>query len=207
MFVGYDPGGDRKHGVAVLTVENGVPVSVRTALLRSAEEVIRWVGELGGPISGIGIDTLTCWSSGPSGWRPADRWLRHHYPAVLKSIASSNSLYGAMSVNGMGVLIALRQAMPLLAITETHPKVMHWHLRHTVYDYDSSKLSMDEMLASEIGFPVSITTDHEWDAAISALVAFRGQSGQWSLDLHTLQTAAGERIIEPCGKTNYYWPE
>jgi len=41
----------------------------------STEEVVTYFESLPA-IDGIGVDTLTCWSTGGGGWRPADRWLR-----------------------------------------------------------------------------------------------------------------------------------
>lgn len=205
-YIGYDPGGDGKHGVAILEMAGGKPVSLRTALLKTTEEVIGWIRGNGEQIHGLGIDTLTCWSSGPSGWRPADRWLRKRYPEVRGSIASSNSLYGAMAVNGMSALVALRAMLPDLLITETHPKVLHWHLRRAKYDFAASRAEMEQYLADELGCSIVTASDHEWDAGISAVAAFRGAAGQWTLDLHALTPSPGERILQPCGPTKYFWP-
>ena len=205
IFFGYDPGGNDKHGVAVLSVEAEKPVSITTSTLSSVEAAIRWFSNSGKPL-GIGVDTLTCWSTGPSGWRPADRWLKDQYPEVKGSVASPNSLYGSMSVNGMAVLLALRDVAPEITITETHPKVLHWHMMRRPYSFESSQVTMTEALASEFGLPFSCTSDHEWDAALSALVAFRGVSGKWQRDLHTLPITSGERLVMPCGVTKYFWP-
>ena len=40
-FIGYDPGGNDKHGVAVLDVEDGRPVHAESALVETAEKAIR----------------------------------------------------------------------------------------------------------------------------------------------------------------------
>ena len=59
--VGYDPGGNGKHGFARATVRDGEIVCVTTKTLQTAEDVVRSI--LGGekPL-GLGIDTLTCWA-------------------------------------------------------------------------------------------------------------------------------------------------
>jgi len=206
-FIGYDPGGNNKHGVAALTVKKGKPISAESALVKTAEEAIFWLSKRGGQRAAIGVDTLTCWSTGPSGWRPADRWLQERYPEVRGSVTSSNSLYGSMSINGMATLIAMRRAVPGLTITETHPKVLHWHMARRRYDFDTNRKSMLETLSAGLGFQFSCESDHEWDAALSALAAFYGASGTWKHDLHCLPTTAGERLIAPCGETKYFWPE
>ena len=206
FFIGYDPGGNDKHGVATLVVENGRPVRAESALVESAEQAIRWFSRQQGRPTAIGVDTLTCWSTGPSGWRPADRWLKQRYPDVQGSVASSNSLYGSMSINGMATLIALKAAFPGLLITETHPKVLHWHLVSRPYDFVAGRTAMLESLGSQLGFSFTCASDHEWDAVLSALVAFLGVTGVWQLDLHQLAAAPYERLISPCGETKYFWP-
>ena len=55
---------------------------------------------------------------------------------------SPNGLYGSMGLNGVAVLIALRQRFPDMLITETHPKVFHWHLYKQKYDYAKNQRTM-----------------------------------------------------------------
>lgn len=73
--IGYDPGGNGKHGVAHATIRNGSILNVSTRTCCFVEEVIECIFEDEVPL-GIGIDTLTCWATGESGLRPADDWLR-----------------------------------------------------------------------------------------------------------------------------------
>lgn len=133
VIVGYDPGGNGRHGLAILLVRDGAPVELETLTLETAEDVASRLESLG-VLIGLGVDTLTCWSTGPSGWRPADRWLRHRYPEVENSVASPNSLLGSMGLGGMAVLIATRQTHTSTTVTETHPKVLCWHLLGKKYD-------------------------------------------------------------------------
>lgn len=100
-IIGYDPGGNGNHGVACLTVNaDFTPVTVTCQSVETVGDAIAWASSLT-DIVGVGIDTLTRWSTGRSGWRPADRWLRKHPPFVGKSVASPNSLFGSMPVGGM----------------------------------------------------------------------------------------------------------
>src|SRR5665648_1036795 len=188
VIAGYDPGGDGHHGVAILSVLDGVPTRLETETLRTAEDVAARLAGLDALI-GIGVDTLTCWSTGPSGWRPADRWLRERYAGVLNSVASPNSLFGSMGLNGMAVLMAARESHPSLVITETHPKVLCLHLLGEKYDYVSRRAAMDTMLAGHLAIPSSPANDHEWDAALSALALYEGLSDHWSFDLHALPSS------------------
>jgi hypothetical protein len=174
--------------------------------LQTAEEVIKYMEDTP-TIVALGVDTLTCWSTGLGAWRPADRWLRDHYVEVQNGIVAPNGLRGSMSLNGMAVLVAARLKFPNLPITETHPKVLYWHLSRQKYDYTNSKVLMDKTLADALGRGVGPKTEHEWDAALSTLVALEGATGRWRFDLHSLPTLSGERIVSPCGKTHYFWPE
>jgi hypothetical protein len=211
MFLGYDPGGNDRHGVAALHVDNGRATSIDITTLPSAEHVLKWFlqrSEVQTPQC-IGVDTLTNWSTGRSGLRPADRWLRGQYPEVAGSVMASNSLFGAMPVNGMAVLLALRDNYPGLAITETHPKVLYFDLCRTIYNFDESEIAktgMNQFLEGQLELPAQCQTEHEWDAAISALAAYRWHSSSWTSDLHSMPWSAEERSVQPCGLTHYAWP-
>lgn len=206
LIIGYDPGGNNAHGVAKLQIHNGMVTSLSTRTVSTTEDVVSFLDSLSS-LAALGVDTLTCWSTGPSGWRPADRWLRQRYPDVRNSVVSPNGLFGSMGLNGMAVVVAARQRFRDLFITETHPKVLYWHLARARYDYERSMEAMNGVLASQLGILVAPQTEHEWDAAISAFAALEGSGGRWSHDLHRIGTDANERLIKPCGSTHYLWPE
>jgi hypothetical protein len=107
----------------------------------------------------------------------------------------------------MAVLIEMAKSSPSVIITETHPKVLNRCLFHNVYDYANNNAAMNNSLAKEIGLEVVVTNnEHEWDAAASALAAFKGISKCWTHDLHCQTTLDNERLVWPCGKTKFYWP-
>jgi predicted nuclease with RNAse H fold len=206
LLVGYDPGGDSAHGIALLSLDEGRATALSTRTLDTTEEVIAHFERLPA-VSAIGVDTLTCWSTGGGGWRPADRWLRERYKTVRNSVMTPNRLAGSMGLNGMSVLLAIRGRFPGITIVETHPKVLYWALAHKKYDYASAKADMERMLSQALGATVITSSEHEWDAALSAFAAANGVLGRWTNDLHTLPCRERERLTTPCGKTNYYWPE
>jgi hypothetical protein len=140
LIIGYDPGGNGAHGVAELLVEEGRATSVSMRTMATTEDVIVFL-EKTPSIAALGVDTLTCWSTGKSAWRPADRWLRQRYPAVRNSIVTPNSLFGAMGLNGMATLLAVRLRRPDILITESHPKVLYHHLSGQKYDYGLDPVS------------------------------------------------------------------
>lgn len=203
--LGYDPGGDGTHGIAVLTVADAAVVSVQTRTLATAEEVIDQ-GASSRCLLAIGIDTLTCWSTGRCGWRPADRWLRKKYPIALKSVVSPNGLYGSMGLNGMAVLIAVRAYHPDAEITETHPKVLYCHLAGRKYNWDANSEGMTQSLGNWLSYDLKVSCEHEWDAVLSGYAALQGLTRRWETDLHELGVGSGERLIRPAGDTHYYWP-
>ena len=205
--IGYDPGGNDKHGVARATVRDGRILDVTTETCRDLEAVISFVFKCK-PLLGIGIDTLTCWATGKSGLRPADRWLRRRYEIRKSSVVPPNSLYGSMSLNGMALVVEARNQCGDVFVTETHPKLLYHHLYDgEPYDYSGRRTLMDERLCARLGVRVAPGNSHEWDAAISILSPIRRWDGSWPGDLHTLPTDANERLIRPCGNTSYVWPE
>lgn len=204
-IIGYDPGGNKKNGLATLQILNGRAVAIKAQTLSNAESVISTINNIEN-IIGLGVDTLSCWCTGQSGWRPADKWLRSKYPLVLKSVTSPNSLYGSMSINGMSVLIEITKNIKHIAISETHPKVLYYALSGEKYNYSDNNKKMDMFLSELLNLKVSTQNDHEWDAVISAYALLQGLKGNWMNDLHSLPLETNSRFITPCGTTSYYWP-
>lgn len=205
-IVGYDPGGNGSQGVAKLSISASQCTAIEVCTLDTAEDVISWIDEVDDLI-GIGVDTLACWSTGSSGWRAADIWLRKRYKEIHQSVVSPNGLYGSMGLNGMAVLVSIREKRPDLPISETHPKVLYWALQHKKYDYTNGAREMDLDLSDRLGINVRTANDHEWDAAVSALAALRGMQRQWTHDLFRLPTDQTARLVLPCGQVQYWWPE
>lgn len=206
-IAGYDPGGNQSHGFAILEIENGICTNLTIETLTTADDVIAELDKLGNDLKGIGIDTLAAWSAGISGWRSADIWLRESYPDVRNSIVSPNGLYGSMALNGMMVLHEIRKSNPLIQVTETHPKVLYWALTQNRYSYSEQCKLMDEFLGKTLNCTIETKDDHQWDAAISAVAALRGISGEWSHDLFHEKNSDVGRLIFPVGETKYWWPK
>lgn len=204
-IVGYDPGGNKRHGVALLLMNNEIIDGIETKTFNTAAEVIRFFKDCK-QLIGLGVDTLTCWSTGQSGWRPADRWLREEYKNVRNSVVSPNGLYCSMALNGMIVLLSVRDKNRDIFITETHPKVLYYHLTKQKYNYDKNG-KMDRWLSDHLGQPLKTANEDEWDAAFSAYAAFQSLTRAWERDLHQLPTNNNESIVYPCGITFFFWPE
>ena len=204
-IVGYDPGGNVKHGVAELIVDNGRPVQLSFATVRNAHAALDWftIGEI--PLA-AGIDTLTILSTGDSGWRPADLWLRGKYPQVQNSVVNPNYLQGAMSLNGLAMISSLRGVSKSVLISETHPKVLYYCLSGNQHNFQLNKVAMNEHLTQWIGLTVNTTNDHEWDATVSCFAVLEGMSRRWTTDLHQLPTVAGEELVQIAGPSHFFWP-
>jgi hypothetical protein len=205
-IVGYDPAGNGSHGVASLHVFEGEAVSLEFSAVRNAHAALRWLTSNGNPIA-AGIDALTVLSTGDSGWRPADRWLRDRYPQVRNSVVNPNYLNGSVGLNGFAVAISLRNTYPDIQISETHPKVLYYCLSGKPYSYDNQCEAMNMELGEWIGLHTATTTEHEWDAVISCLAVLQGLCERWTGDLHRLPVGARESLVWPCGISKYYWPE
>lgn len=205
-IVGYDPGGNGKHGVASLIVENGRPIELSFATVRNAQTALDWfgIGEI--PVA-AGIDTLTVLSMGDSGWRPADVWLRVNYPQVQNSVVNPNYLQGAMSLNGLAVMVSLRSLSEDILISETHPKVLYYHLTGIQYNYRTNQELMNEQLSQWIGLSINTEKDHEWDALVSCFAVYKGLSRRWTTDLHQLPPIADEVLVHIGGASHFYWPQ
>jgi predicted nuclease with RNAse H fold len=165
MWVGVDPGGKSAFGLAVLDQEG----RFSTYCLSCADEAISCLAERP---AGIGIDAPMWWSSGRSGDRCADQWLRKRYHIAAGTVQTANSLRGAALVQGALFAERARQLFPGVPITEAHPKALLWALEIGWVEF-CSKFSIQ-------GFA---TNEHERDAVVSAVSARGGFEGRWPNDL------------------------
>jgi hypothetical protein len=204
IYLGYDPGGDGKGGVAILNAVGAKP-AYETDLTDSVDEAIRWLtGRANGAPAAAGIDAMLFWETGPSGWRAADKSLKARYSAVEKSIVSSNSAFGAMAVQGMALAMLLRKQWPNIILTETHPKVLYYACTNKKYQWSETSEEMQSWLLTEMGCKLGapIDSDDKWDALISAWAAKMGHTRAWTTDLRCLS----DKPLEPAGTVAYCWP-
>lgn len=220
-IIGYDPGGNNRHGVAIVSVsiERGrwMPRSLELKTLQTAQSVIELISSSApeGDLLAVGIDTLTAWSGSKSGWRPADQWLRKTYCEVMASVDNPNHINGSMCLNGALILHFLKQRTDGMAIevTEAHPKVLYYALTKKRHPWSNNqaiserknsaellmkamKLDIDKRIVSAL-----LDSDHNFDALLGALTALNGLNREWTNDLHNCAS-----IIHPFGVTHYWWP-
>lgn len=188
FWVGADPGGDKKFGLAFLdAAEEQNPHCITVS---SVDDAIKEVEKWGEPL-GVGIDSPMWWASHKGGSRKADGRIRSiHRDTDMNSstVQSPNSLQGAALIGGMMLASRIREKFPGTRITESHPKaVIH------AYEFDLEFFNYDE---------------HERDAAIGAVCAREGFEGRWTVDLAQDRHKSEQ---DPFGywlaPIHYFWPE
>lgn len=162
LFLGYDPGGKGKNGVAAVQLISGAPKVLDRATVRDAAEALFWLNARAKTAVAVGIDTLLAWS--PTGGRACDNALRRKYGG--NSIVAQNSLYSSMTLNG--AIVAKRLGLP---VYESHPKLL---LRV------SGENAIREVYHDAV---VNSGADHEGDAIVAAWCAAMGHNRTWSVDL------------------------
>lgn len=189
VWFGADPGGQVSFGVAVLRGDG----SFDTALVRYADEALDWVKQ---EPQAAGIDAPLWWSSGRSGDRKADCFLRTQYQIHAGTVQTPNSLRGAVLVQGTMLALRLRQRFPRVTITETHPKALLIALGLSRQDILRRFNLHGNLPASE----------HEQDALVSAVVAREGSTNTWcDLAQDRFPSEQDPAKIE-AGPIRYWWP-
>ncbi|MDV2989183.1 MAG: DUF429 domain-containing protein [Dehalogenimonas sp.] len=197
IWIGVDPGGKRNFGLAILRSDG----SSQTWCVDCAEDAIKIIQKKLDRIpSGIGIDAPLWWSSGKSGDRSVDQWLRQHYRLSGGEVQAANSLRGAALIQAAMFVQRVREVFPSIPVTESHPKA----LLKGLYYNDWAEFS-DCFKAGD-----KPNTDHERDALISAVSAREGFECRWQNDLSlsverlTTEQNPKKYWLAPI---HYFWPE
>ena len=199
IYLGFDPGGDGRFGVALLGGD-----CIRTETVSTVDDAIDWsVGECGlrQPVA-AGIDTLLHWSTAKSGMRPCDLRLRTKYPAAKNSVMAPNSLYGAMAIGGMALAMRLRQLWPEIVLNETHPKVLLHALGAERYNTETVDAAVLWFVGRAQCSEWTIRGEHALDAAVSAWATRKGLEDCWPDIVGT-----DADLLFPAGSVRYLWPE
>jgi hypothetical protein len=201
IYLGFDPGGYGKFGVAIVDGN-----CIKASTVSTVDDAMKWaVDECGTQQpKAAGIDTLLHWATCRSGMRPCDKLLRARYPEAQNSIMSPNSLFGAMAIGGMALALRLRQKWPGLVLNEAHPKVL-LHARFKRYEpKDLQSVEMAIRCFTHRGdyTESNVETEHELDATLSAWATQKGLAEDW-VDI------VGDRknLLFPAGDVRYLWCE
>jgi hypothetical protein len=137
------------------------------------------------------------WSSGISGDRLADKWLRNKYGLSGGEVQTVNSLRGAALAQGMMFVQRMRERFPAVPVTETHPNAVLKAL-----ELDGDKFFHRFSVTMKGG------SKHEQDAVISAIAAREGFSSRWAQDLAVARDMSEQDTTAFwLGPIHYFWPE
>jgi len=195
IWVGADPGGKGNFGIAILTDDGQSHISC----VNCADEAIAFVqGYIDRMPSGVGVDAPLWWSSGRSGDRLVDQWLRKRYKLTGGEVQTANSLRGAALIQGVMFIQRMRENYPTVPVTESHPKALL--KTQTQGDW--------EAFASRFRLKAVTANDHERDALIAAISAREGFQGRWphNLSINRL-TAEQDPRSYWLAPVHYFWPE
>lgn len=204
MWVGADPGGKNKFGLAIIREDGTVETACRTNANQAADWVIEQCRGL--PL-GVGVDAPLWWGGGLSTDRTVDllvrKALKSRELSTAGRVQTINSLRGAVLIQGfLFVQNLFDHYGAKLLVTETHPKPGLEFLS----DDDFNDLKLDGSLRDQFR-----KTDHERDAVVSAIVAreaFSDRSTSWVDLLADYKPANGERDphMNYPSRIHYFWP-
>ena len=198
LFLGYDPGGGGKNGVAALRIADDGTTFERppeTRTLRDVEEVCRWL-RAHRRAEALGIDTLLAWSR--KGDRACDKALRERYPEHRNSVIAQNALCSAMTINGI-IVARLGYHLGLPLLVESHPKLV---LRAWLEDH----MAGTEFAKWHEPLCQKKTGDQEADAFVAAWCASRWHFELWTVNLYDAFAEQG-KLVFPAREAVYPWPE
>ncbi len=195
IWIGADPGGQGDFGIAILT-DAGQPL---ISCVSCADEAVAFIREqVDTTPAGIGVDAPLWWSSGKSGDRYADQWLRKRYGLRGGQVQAANSLRGAALTQSAMLIQRMRGIYPAIPVTESHPKAL------------LKALTQDDWVAfsQRFGLKTADAKDHERDALIAAISAREGFQGRWSNDLSTKRLPSEQDPLSYwLAPVHYFWPE
>ena len=197
VWVGADPGGDKNFGVAVIWADG----SARSRCVSCSDEAVGAIcGWLEGAApAGVGVDAPLWWSSGRSGGRCVDKWLRDTYGLSGGQVQAPNSLRGAALVQGAMFVVQMRENFPDVGVTETHPKALLVAL-----GLGAEGAFLQEYNVRPARARIS---EHERDALISAVAARKGFEEDWPHDLSECRYPSEQDPSESwLGPVRYFWP-
>jgi predicted nuclease with RNAse H fold len=188
FWVGADPGGAERFGIALLYQDGRVVADT----VSCADEA---VAKIAAHPLGAGVDSPLWWSSGLSAGRKADQWIRDTHKIHPGTVQSANSLRGAALVQGQMFVHRLRDKFPDVRVTEAHPKAAAIALG----GWNGDKITTLYSYTSE--------PEHVRDAILAAVAAREGFESRWTHDL-SMDRYICEQDPKSywLGPVSYFWP-
>ena len=195
IWIGADPGGKGRFGIALL-IDLDPPL---TAVVSCVDEAIAFVlAHIGKQPAGVGVDAPLWWTSGPSGDRHADQWLRKRYRLSGGEVQASNSLRGAALTQGVMFVHRLRETYPAVRVTESHPKALLKAIADGRWATFAARFNVNASPADE----------HTRDAIVAAVAARETFDGRWTANLaNSRLTSEQDPLTYWLAPIHYGWPE
>jgi predicted RNase H-like nuclease len=204
-WFGADPGGANAFGVALLRPDG----TFESEVVSCADDAIEWLRRKAVTVLAAGIDAPLWWSSGKSGDRAADQYLRRRFNIFGGTVQAANSLRGAVLIQGALLAMGLRRQSPKLPITEAHPKALLKALWPKLSKSDRPWKKIAKRFRLEGPEPKHDERQDKRDALLAAIAAREGSAGRWTRDLALCERLNGEQdpAAVPWGPVHYWWPE
>jgi len=207
-WFGADPGGAEAFGVALLRPDG----TFESAVVSCADDATKWLSRKAVTILAAGIDAPLWWSSGNSGDRAADRYLRKRFKLSGGAVQAANSLRGAVLIQGALLAMWLRRQSPKLPITEAHPKALLKALWPDLSKSGPPWEKIAKCFQLEGPEPDDDERKDKRDALLAAVAAREGSAGLWKCDLALCERPKEEQDPQdpdavPWGPVHYWWPE
>ena len=209
-YLGFDPGGNGTFGWAVtrsddLNEMELVASGCASDALHAVTQALGAVPKDAVPMA-AGIDAPLFWT--PTGFRTADKRVREvlrvrKAPSPAGTVQHLNSLRGACLVQGVAAAILLRQHVPAILLTETHPKALLWHLKLAHRERAPRDVRVDDVPGLHVESASDI--EHVRDAVFSCYAALSLHKGdpQW----HDLACLEHDAIWIVPGAVSYWMPK
>jgi predicted nuclease with RNAse H fold len=209
ILLGFDPGGahqfgwcvsERKSEAGLKLLHSGVADNARGAV-HAALESIKDLKD----VAAAGIDSPLYWPM--DGARMADVLIRQIMRRrgarnVGGTVQSLNSLRGACVAQGIIAARLLRDRIPSIRITETHPKALLWLIEVANEHRCISEVQMSQ-LNELMTCKATLSCEHQRDAVLGSIAAqamVRSQRGWRDLFLNE-----GESFV-PVSPVEYWMP-
>ena len=125
-----------------------------------------------------------------------------HYPEQAPTVIAQNSLYSAMTING--ILVAKTGRKLGVPLFESHPKL----LLGAALEEDPEGVELvarhHAMLEAATSKAARAKADHMADALVAAWCASRWWFNRWTDDLYAMTK---DDLTFPAGPAVYPWPE
>jgi predicted nuclease with RNAse H fold len=195
VWIGADPGGKGNFGITVLT-DGKQPEACSVDCADEAIDFVR--NRLNQAPAGVGVDAPLWLSSGRSGDRHADQWLRKRYRLSGGEVQSANSLRGAALTQGAMFVQRIRELFPSVPVTESHPKALIRVMAQNSWS----------VFAAHFQVNVTPPDEHARDAIVAAVAAREAFEGRWTHDLGSTRLSSEQDPMKYwLAPVHYYWPE